>query len=293
MPENGTYLLTNVGFSNNEKPLLLLQGGDTFIDLQPLGHTFTLRFDKRQRFCTGWRDIASGERFACPGRQSLDPKYEQCSACQKRTGFNPAFYHAASVSPQQEARNNEPHILYLAHFSTDVIKVGISHAKRGYGRLLEQGARTALLLETFPSAHIARHYEAKIAALSGFVETVQLRKKSDLLTSAYDIDAATRELPSAKAVIESALNVRFNDAKQLSFDTVYFPDGKPDMTLAHDTSKHHLLSGDCIGQLGSFLFCKQSEALLYLPLKKYVGYKVTLDNSVTKIEIPAQQISLF
>lgn len=293
MPENGTYLLTNVGFSNNEKPLLLLQGGDTFIDLQPLGHTLTLRFDKRQRFCTGWRDIASGERFICPDHQSVDPKYEQCSACQKRTGFNPAFYRAVSVSPQQEARNNEPHILYLAHFGPGIIKVGISHAKRGHGRLLEQGARSALVLDTLPSAHVARHYEARISKLPGFTETVQARKKAELLTTVYDIDASARELDAAKIAIESALDVTFNNTRQRDFDDIYFPDEKPDITLAHDTSEQHMLSGRCIGQLGTFLFCRQADSILYLPLKKYVGYRIILDNTETEIQTPAKQISLF
>lgn len=293
MPNSGTYLLASVGFSRNEKPLLLLQEDDTFTDLHPLGRTLTVSFDTRQRYCTGWRDISTGERFVCPDHHLIDTKYEQCSSCQKRTGFNPAFYHATSVSSQQEARNQEPHILYLAHFGKDVIKVGISHAKRGRSRLLEQGARSAIILEELSSAHIARHYEERIARLHGFSETIQQRKKIDLLSNTYDAKSAKSELLQAKEVIESSLGMAFDKPKILLFDTVYFPDETIDISSAHNLAAQHLISGECIGQLGTMLFCRQDDAILYLPLKKYVGYTVTVSDIVTSIDTPARQISLF
>lgn len=293
MPSNGSYLFTSVGFSEIEEPILLFQDNDIFTEMHPIGESFTLTFDTSQRHCTGWRDITSGERFSCPDHQQIDSKYEQCAACQQRTGFNPAFYHAKSVSPQQEARNSEPHILYLAHFGEGIIKVGISHAKRGRARLLEQGARTAIILDELSSAHIARHYEAKIAALSGFLETVQLRKKADLLSRPYDRDVAIRELLAAKASIETTISITFNKSDIASLDSIYFPSQIPNLINAHDTTDKQLISGTCIGQIGSLLFAQQADSVYYLPLKKYIGYTVTLSDTVTPIDTPAQQISLF
>jgi hypothetical protein len=293
MPENGTYLLTNVGFSSSEEPLLLLQQNDTFITLSPIKKTLTLSFDTSQRFCTGWRDIATGGRSPCPDGQAIDGKYEQCSACQKRTGFNPAFYHATSVSPQQEARNNEPHILYLAYFGPGVIKVGISHAKRGNARLLEQGARMAMILERFSTAHTARHYEAQIAKLPGISETIQLRKKMDLLSVIYDAARAKKELHTAKDIIIDALEVSFDDAVIHTYDHRYFPETQILLAAALSLADRHLISGTCVGQLGSVLFCTQDDTSFFLPLKKYVGYKMALQDKVTPIATPAQQISLF
>jgi hypothetical protein len=293
MPEPGSYLLTNVGFSHDEKPLLLFQTSEQFINVHPLGETFSLSFDMSQRFCIGWRDITTGERAVCPDSQQINTKYEQCSACQKRTGFNPAFYHTTSVSPQQEARNSEPHILYLAHFGPGVIKVGISHAKRGRSRLLEQGARTAIILEELSTAHIARHYEKQIAALAGISETVQSRKKKDLLTVAYDVANARDELVTALKQIETALGVQFSHAKNMSLESIYFPNEQIDITMAHISPKHHLISGTCIGQLGSFLFCRQSDTVIYLPLKKYVGYMATINDTIIPIATPPRQASLF
>ena len=293
MPGEGTYLLTNVGFSSNEEPLLLLQDNDKFIDMHPLGNVFTLSFDMTTRYCNGWRDITSGDRHICPTNNVVDAKYEQCAACQKRTGFNPAFYHASSVSEQQEARNLQPHILYLAHFGPGVIKVGISHAGRGNSRLLEQGARTALILETFSTAHTARQYEAKIAKIPGIVETLQQRKKSDLLSSSYDSNAASSELLTVKQSIEQAIDTKFDDVSPIYLDSVYFPDHMPALSQSHDVSNQHILSGTAIGMLGSVLFCQQNDTILHLPLKKHVGYTVTVTHNDTPIETPARQISLF
>lgn len=293
MPEAGRYLLTNVGFSASETPVLtLLQGGE-FTHFEPLGSSLSLRFDKSERFCVGWRDIENGGLFCCPDTLSVDDKYEQCAACQNRTGFNPAFYNATSVSAQQEARNQEPHILYLARFGNGVVKVGISYAGRGISRLLEQGARDALVLDTFPSAHIARQYEAKIAAMPGIVETLQLRKKLALLESPYDHAEGERELLSTKQRIEETLKVTFAGSDVLNLDTKFFPSSTPDLTDSFSTHIQHAISGQVIGSLGSLLFCQYDDTPVYLPLKKYVGYHVELSHEQSPLQLPARQASLF
>jgi hypothetical protein len=293
MPDNGTYVLTSVGFSKEEKPILVLQDDTDFHSTCPIGQSFTLTFDMSQRYCIGWRDIATGGRFICPDHQTVLAKYEQCAACQKRTGFNPAFYHATTVSAQQAARNLEPHILYLAHFGPGVMKVGISHAKRGHARLLEQGARSALILEELPSAHIARQYEAKIAVLPGITESIQLRKKLHLALTPYDAATARHELLAAQQRIETTAGVAFNKSELLTFDSCYFPDELPDLSAAHSTTPQHHISGRAAGLLGSILFCTQQTTVFYLPLKKYIGYRGVIEDTVTPIATAPQQTSFF
>lgn len=293
MLEAGDHILTTVGFSKNEEPLLILQKDSLFKEFFPLNQQINLRFVMEQRFCTGWRDIANGERHVCPDALIVDKKYEQCPACQKRTGFNPAFYNATTVSSQQEVRNLEPHILYLAYFGEGIIKVGISHAARGNSRLLEQGARSALILDTFPTAHIARQYEAKIAALKGIAETVLIRKKIEALSLVYrQVDAET-ELQDTLSRIESEIKTSFSDATILHLDTKFFPSGTPALNSAYELTSHNLISGKTSGMLGSLLFCEQQDIQLFLPLKKYVGYRVELSDTETHIDLPARQISLF
>lgn len=261
--------------------------------MYPFDESCTMTFDTSQRYCVGWRDMVTGDRFVCPDEQMVQSKYEQCATCQKRTGFNPAFYHATTVSAQQEARNLEPHILYLAHFGPGVIKVGISHAKRGHSRLLEQGARSALVLDELPSAHIARQYEAQIAELPGIAESIQVRKKMNLITSAYDEAAAHQELTAIAQTIEAMLGITFNSQEILTFNQVYFPNGMPQLSNAYSMADRHMISGKCVGALGSLLFFQQQDSVLYIPLKKYTGYHLSIDNTITPIDTPAHQTSLF
>lgn len=293
MPETGEYILTNVGFSKIEEPLLTLQKDNVFTTMSPLEKLLTLTFDTSQRYCVGWHDITNGDSHTCPDKNTVDAKYEQCPACQKRTGFNPAFYNTTAVSSQQEARNLEPHILYLAYFGADVTKVGISHAARGNSRLLEQGARSALILETFPTAHIARQYEAKIASLPGIAETVLLSKKITALSTHYDRTNAETTLLTAKNRAEEELKTTFSGSDILHLDDHFFPAGVPSLDNIYDATPHNLISGKVSGLLGSLLFCEQQDTQLFLPLKKYIGYKVSISNIETVIDLPAQQISLF
>jgi hypothetical protein len=293
MPEAGSYLLSGVGFSANEKPVLTLQRDGQFVHYEPLGAELTLRFSTAERFCVGWRDLSTGELSCCPDTLAVESKYEQCSACQQRTGFNPAFYNANSVSSQQEARNQEPHILYLARFGKGVVKVGISHARRGISRLLEQGARDALILDTFPTAHIARQYEAKIAAMPGIIETLQLRKKLSLIEAPYDHEEGKKELNGVKAQIEEALKVTFAGSDIKNLDPLFFPEGTPQLSDSFCSSDQQILSGRVIGSLGTLLFCHYNDTPVYMPLKKYVGYTIELLHTQAPFELPARQASLF
>jgi len=292
MVAQGTYLLVGAGFSRHEEPYLLLQKNGVLQFFSPLGERLSLTFDTRQRFCTGWHNLEDGSNHPCPDTSRLDDKYDQCASCQQKTGFNPAFYNATSVSPQQEKRNSEPHILYLAHFGPKTTKVGISHAARGRTRLLEQGARSALILETFPTAHIARSYEARIAALPGIAETLQLRRKIDLFGHPYQQSAGEQALKAAQRQAEAALGVTFDSAELHHLDAQFFPSKSIQLADAYDTSSHARISGTVTGMFGSFLFTDQEGEPLFIPIKKYTGFPVLLSYKFHPLELPARQVSL-
>lgn len=293
MPEAGEYILASVGFSPASEPFVVLQKDSTHIRFNPVVKILTLRFNTSTRYCTGWYDLASGTHAVCPEAVVVDSAYTQCPACQKRTGFNPAFYNANSVSSQQEARNAEPHMLYLAHFGKGVVKVGITHAARNIARLLEQGARSALILDTFPTANIARHYEAKIAALSGIAEMIQHRKKQDLLRIPYDSRNAEEELYATLDRIQSALGIAFDRPILHTLNAYYFPTKTPPLSNLYDSSPHSMTSGLVLGMVATTLITSHQESVVGFPMKKFVGYKVTLTQDEQAIPMSAQQMTLF
>lgn len=289
-------ILSLFGFNSNEIANIAISEENSiyFEDLN-FGDEITIIFNLDQRYCTGWHDLETGERFACPTHEKVDYKYEQCKICQSKTGFNPAFYNADSVSQAQQARNSLPHFVYLAYFSDNDIKVGISFAKRGNSRLLEQGARQALILETFSSALVARQYEAEISKLSMFCENVKLNRKIELLSRDYDESQAKLKLYDAKQTVESNLNTKFENSEYINLDLKFFASkfDKSKLKNVIDVTSKNQITGKIVGVLGSILLCEYNEELLALPLKKFTGYPIEITNSIGKIELDAQQSSLF
>lgn len=290
MKQPATRILIDVGYTHDKKGVVTLQEADTFTYVHPVDRDLTLTADTSTHYCTGWRDMAAKERFVCPESATIADKYEQCATCQRRTGFNPAFYHASSVSKQQERRNQEPHSLYLAYFGDEIIKVGIAHAPRTMVRLLEQGALSAVELETFPTALVARQYEAKIAQLPGIVESVTSKRKLKALGKPYSQLAAERSLNKAIEHI-ATLHLTFTNLGRHHLTNIYMPNGWQDLAMAHTRST--MVSGHVLGLIGGVVAVENAGNLFALPLRSLRGYKVALDDSVHPLEAPPTQTSLF
>jgi hypothetical protein len=289
----GDYLFVHYGYDGDLAPHLTLhkKGADTFEHLSPTGKNVTLTFNKSQRFCTGWHDLATGESFPCPDSTKLPEQYSQCRSCQQKTGFNPAFYNALSVSPQQQARNAQPHILYIAHFAPGVVKVGISWEGRGIRRLLDQGARSALIIKTYPSATIARQYEAKIAALEGIAETLQVKAKHKLLGRSYDPAAAAEELAAVRQRLIDEINMQPDPNEPLHLDNYYL--GSTALNQPIILSGEQKISGRCFGMLGSTLLAEQNGEQYGLCVSDFTGYLVTISDDLVANTHQPQQASLF
>ncbi len=295
-------LLSRVDFDKDKKPRLKLIDSETdkIYSFTPVfGEDITLEIATTQRFCIGWHDLATGEEFACPEKSEVDKKYEQCPRCQKRTGFNPAFYNAAEgdISAQQVERNQQPHFVYLAYFAENTIKVGISFAGRGTARLLEQGARAALILDEFPSANVARNYEAKISAMPEFCENVKSNAKIKLLESRFDEAKANQLLTEARKLIETTLNIKFTQNEVMFLDKFYsnqtIPHGDMIDTTTLETAEKITFSGKLLAQVGYILIAQQQDENLIIPARKFTGYKLKISNKITAVELPERQASLF
>ena len=294
IPE-GIYTFIHYGYDDEHRPSLsLLRDGDeSFVHLSPQGKALTLTFDTDKRYCNGWHDLATAGSFPCPEAAVLPDQYDQCRHCQQKTGFNPAFYNANSVSEQQQARNAQPHLLYLAHFAPGVIKVGITWADRGIKRLLDQGARSGIIIKTYPNADIARQYEAKIAALPGIAEALQVRNKMSYLTRPYDATAGVEELRSARERLIREVGVAPDDNQPVHLDPYYIGNAALQPQNIIDVAKNKSISGDCIGMIGSVLIANQDDMQYALPLSKLTGYQLSLSYDTTKNEAAPHQVSLF
>ena len=290
MPDD--FLLAYASFNADNQPFIDCQIGDEIKRRELFGQDLSLEFDFSTKYCTGWVDFDNHCSQICPDSATVDGKYENCLKCRDRTGFNPAFYNADSVSAQQEKINQNPHFVYLAYFAPGVIKVGISQEKRGIRRLLEQGAQLALKLETFTSALIARQYEAKIARLDGIVETMPIHKKLELIKQPFDRADGEEKLRQKLLEIEQKIGVSFPKSELIPCED-YFHTAGVDLTRVVLMKDQNQLAGRVRSIIGPILIADYDGQLLAYNVKKFIGYQAQTIDGAINIEIPNTQLALF
>lgn len=286
------FLLSYASFNADNKPFVECQVGDKIERHELFGQDLSLEFDFSVKYCTGWVDFENRCSQICPDHATVDEKYENCLKCRDKTGFNPAFYNVSSVSVQQEKINQNPHFVYLAYFAPNVIKVGISQEERGIRRLLEQGARLAIKLETFSSALIARQYEAKISKLDGIAETLPASKKMELIKQPFDHADGERELRQKLLEIEQKIGVSFPKSELIPCED-YFQTTGVDLSRVVLMKDYSQLVGHVRSIIGSIVITDYSGQPLAYNIKKFIGYRAQKVDGVIDIEIPSTQLALF
>ena len=286
------FLLSYASFNADNKPFVECQVGDKIERHELFEQDLSLEFDFSAKYCAGWVDFENHCSQICPDYATVDEKYENCLKCRDKTGFNPAFYNANSVSAQQEKINQNPHFVYLAYFAPNVIKVGISQEERGIRRLLEQGARLAIKLEAFSSALIARQYEAKISKLDGIVETLPVHKKMELIKLPFDRATSGRELQQKLLEIEQKIGVSFPKSELIPCED-YFQTADVDLSRVVLMKDYSQLVGHVRSVIGSIVITDYGGQLLAYNLKKFIGYRARKITRPVELELPSEQLALF
>jgi hypothetical protein len=159
-------------------------------------------------------------------------------------------------------------------------------------RLLEQGARSAIVLSEFASANVARQYEAKLARLTWLNEIIKLNKKIEILeNSQYDSEHAARQLRAAKKRIDDEVGVTFESDEVVNLDDFY--GDTTSLKDLNDMSGQSMISGKIQACVGSILIADNDGEKLILPLKKFIGYQVGISSEVAQVELASKQFSLF
>lgn len=286
------FLLSYASFNADNKPFIECQVGGKIERHELFEQNLSLEFDFSVKYCTGWVDFENRCSQICPDHATVDEKYENCLKCRDKTGFNPAFYNASSVSVQQEKINQNPHFVYLAYFAPNVIKVGISQEERGIRRLLEQGARLAIKLETFSSALIARQYEAKISKLDKIVETLPVHKKMELIKQAFNRADGERELRQKLLEIEQKIGVSFPKSELIPCED-YFQTAGVDLSRVVLMKDYSQLVGHVRSVIGSIVITDYDGQLLAYNIKKLIGYRAQKIDREIELDLPTEQLTLF
>lgn len=255
-----------------------------------------------QRYCTGRHDLAASRAQPCPLERAMpDSTYTQCAECMRATGFNPAFYNAAEISPQQRAYNAGGHLVYLANFGRGLLKVGITHERRGVRRLLEQGARAGVILARFDDAYGARDLEAQIAAEFEVAETVRASRKRKLLAAPFRQEVASQELlrmvariAEVRPDIDRAPSVLALDARYGSIDLSSL--SAVDLSVPKE-GEGVAITGDCRAVVGDVLVVEgrgsQAGAYFMCSVGALEGSAIALHGDVGENRVTGQLALLF
>lgn len=295
-------VLAQYGFSNNG-PYLTVNDIDAELQYYVPVRGTTLSLKRLpQRFCTGRIDLRTFESSVCPLKVELLPteKDDICPACQEATGFNPSFYFAETISPQQREYNLTPHFVYLAYFSPQHIKAGISSETRGIGRLLEQGARACRIVGRFANADEARGLEAALCSQQSILETMRASLKARLLVEErFDANEAFRILNETAAQLKTVPEVAaagFSDEEPPhDLSPFYFGGPSPDVDRLIPAEGHDSeCAGKCIGMVGGVILLAQGDFAYATSLKEWESHVIELrENEITvEYNYDPQQMSL-
>jgi hypothetical protein len=241
------------------------------------------------RRCIGHYDLINGGSFPCPDSARLEDGLTTCMKCFRRNGFNPSFYNVevATLSQQQRVYNERPHVVYLAAFSAQCVKVGIAGRHRVHARWRDQGARLALVLAHAADAYQARAHEERISRELALPEQVRSAKKRALLNEFFDMTRTRKLLEGTRSIAETTLalaplaspvhdlHADYLGARALELPLV-------DLTDAVPTA----ISGVGLGMVGDLLIVEQGTRQFMLALNGLLGRTVELSDTLRPSATP-------
>ena len=167
--------------------------------------------------CNGYYDLLKREYVACNSiNKDFEKAFHQCEDCRKLSCFDKCIgcdgLECRTSNEISRKFCNQKHIVYIALFGNDRLKVGTAADYRKYSRILDQGAVASVFIAETPTGKIARLIEHKIGKL-GYTLQVQSNYKINNLV-----------IPKNKIEIKELLeNECKKIEKQLPFElTKYF-----------------------------------------------------------------------
>ena len=113
------------------------------------------------------------------GRSYIPCDCTKAPVCQQCKMFNACAMCKGSCL-KDEKTCLEEHVVYLAMFRPDILKIGVSKSLRFERRLIEQGADVGAVIASYPNGEIARKTEHKLQRNYGLKNSVRLSEKVNL-----------------------------------------------------------------------------------------------------------------
>jgi hypothetical protein len=252
--------------------------------------------------CAGFTE--NGKWKVCPKHSEGKAKCEYCRAIEGNFVYT-AFdgFNQAQLQPGGLEKISGEHVVYLALFDTDVIKIGVSNLGRKSLRQIEQGSHQTLYIAQTPDGVVARQIET-LFRRSGLADKVMGRQKKSLLLP--DVSAEEGEnilhalFSNHISALDSAIHLKkflLENPEFKNWPEVYkteniFSLGKPLHPIS--LKQGEWVSGKILAIKGSFIIIDTEEELVSLNLKSLSGRECDLSVKQGGLQLnKALQNSLF
>ncbi len=240
--------------------------------------------------CVGSRK--NGNYTPCPTHAKGSKKCELCKKaedyfpCQFCNGFN-----CMRFSPEKIENCDAEHMVYLALFSEDIVKVGVSRISRGMARQFEQGTHMARIFAKGISGVQARRIETNLIK-AGFPDKIPATQKRNILFPDITPENARTLLEEKYKYAKDHIIAMMPEMKKFLVDdevwdmrSFYAGNETHFEKLQASPKAIHFLklnAGDSVGGIlrmvkGSYLIIETPTELVIVLAKDLVGETILLD----------------
>ena len=160
-----------------------------------------------KQYCIGNRDIMDHRLLGCPDCSEVTGSSRKCEHCQLADRLKACVRCTGESCPVTDRnvleRCAQEHVIYLAYFPHNTVKVGVAHSRRKYIRLYEQGALYAQLVFSCTDGKIARQFESLIR-MTGIKDKITSSYKMQNLVQ-FDLAYAQETLAKVRRTIVDRL----------------------------------------------------------------------------------------
>jgi predicted kinase len=238
-----------------------------------------------KKICTGYYDLHDNKTHPCANQVELTHSPSGvCRTCGAMVGFRQCMMcrgdTCKAVCPDAVQLCKRDHILYLACFPGNKVKVGTTTMERRYERVLEQGAVYSMFIGKADGKEIRRMENA--AAKLGI--TPQVTQKYKLKTIFQPMDKTTAEqvltehYELIKTSLPNAMSSQLIKPEFNNFDHT----GIPDMhvfqkdTICETLENADKFEGEIIAIIGSIGLFRTGNKITAINMKEYAGWYITI-----------------
>jgi len=289
----GRHLVTGYTWSEGDALLYVRQGGTGDSTPYVLEGRVCFRITQERR-CVGFFGADGFER--CPDARTLSSG-SQCDGCVGRDRFRACMIcdgsRCPSGPPDLRARCDAPHILYLACFGDDTIKVGTASLHRRRARIVEQGPLAAVRIAQADGPTIKQM--ERILSQGEFVEVMRRAKKTELLGSRMTEEEALAQVLEAASRVPTIVPLAYRPylhAPQIVDAPEFARASRGRSVRELPVQAGTVIEGSVVGAVGHVLFVEDETGCFALDLGALKARVLEFEPTGPK-KRPVVQLGLF